>query len=80
LLLFDLLDGPDSMIRIYDLLADFKAHHSTSIDFEKSDCAARAGPGENPSDAESVGAKFGKCLESNKASCKAQVFPPEVLY
>jgi hypothetical protein len=43
LLLFDLLDGPDSMIGINDFLADFKAHHSTSIDCEKSDCAARAG-------------------------------------
>jgi hypothetical protein len=32
LLLFDLLDGPDSVIGVNDFLADFKAHHSTSID------------------------------------------------
>jgi len=44
--LLNLLDGPDSMIRVNDFLADFEAHHYTSIDFEKSDCAARAGPGE----------------------------------
>jgi hypothetical protein len=33
------------MIRVNDFLADFKAHHCTSIDFEKSDSAARAGLG-----------------------------------
>jgi hypothetical protein len=47
LLLFNLLNGPDTMIWINNLLADFKAHRSTSIEFEKSDCAARAGLGEN---------------------------------
>jgi len=47
LLLFDLFDGPDPVIRINDFLADFEAHHSTSIDCEKSDCAARAGLGKS---------------------------------
>jgi hypothetical protein len=28
LLLFYLLDGPDSMIRVNDFLADFEAHHA----------------------------------------------------
>jgi hypothetical protein len=46
LLLFNLLNGPDTMIWINNLLADFEAHRSTSIEFEKSDCAARAGLGE----------------------------------
>jgi hypothetical protein len=46
LLLFNLLDGSDTVIRINNLLADFEAHRSTSIEFEKSDCAERAGLGE----------------------------------
>ena len=37
MLLFNLLDGSDPVIWINDLLADSKAHHSTSIDFEISD-------------------------------------------
>jgi hypothetical protein len=43
LLLLDLLDGPDSVVRVNDFLADFEAHHFTSIELQKSDCAARAG-------------------------------------
>jgi hypothetical protein len=46
LLLLNLLDNPDTMIWINNLLADFEAHRSTSVEFEKSDCAARAGLGE----------------------------------
>jgi len=42
---------PITVIWINNLLADFEAHRSTSIEFEKSDCAARAGLGEIPSDA-----------------------------
>jgi hypothetical protein len=59
------------MIWINNLLADFEAHRSTSIEFEKSDCAARAGLGENPSDAVKRRALFGKCFESSNWSCKA---------
>jgi hypothetical protein len=43
LLLLYLLDGSDPVIRINNFLADFKAHHSTSIELQKSACAARAG-------------------------------------
>jgi len=46
LLLFNLLDGSGSVVGINDFLADFEAHRNTSIDLEKSDCAARAGLGE----------------------------------
>jgi hypothetical protein len=34
LLLFNLLDGSDAVIRINNFLADFEAHCSTSIGFE----------------------------------------------
>jgi hypothetical protein len=42
LLLFYLLDGPDSMIRVNDFLADFEAHHAPPSNLKISDCAARA--------------------------------------
>jgi hypothetical protein len=37
-----LLDGPDSMIRVNDFLADFEAHHAPPSNLKISDCAARA--------------------------------------
>jgi hypothetical protein len=55
LLLFNLLDGSDSVVWINNLLADFEAHRSTSIEFEKSDCAARAGLGEIRATQDSAG-------------------------
>jgi hypothetical protein len=55
LLLFNLFDGPDTVIGVNDFLADFEAHLDTSIGFEKSDCAARAGLGEIRATQYSVG-------------------------
>jgi hypothetical protein len=49
--LFYLFDGPDPVIRINDLLADFEAHHSTSIDLLKIRLRRTRGSGGNPSDA-----------------------------
>src|SRR2546421_159849 len=54
LLLFDLLDGPDPVIWIYDFLADFKPH-TAPPSIQKSDCAARAGLGKPLGDAARVG-------------------------
>jgi len=34
-----LLDGPDSMIRVNDFLADFEAHHAPPSNLKISDCA-----------------------------------------
>jgi len=48
LLLFNLLDGSDPVIWIYDLLADSKAHHSTSIEFAKIRLRRTRGSGGTP--------------------------------
>jgi len=60
LLLFYLLDGPDSMIRVNDFLADFEAHHAPPSNLKISDCAARAGLWGISEDADCVEALFGK--------------------
>jgi hypothetical protein len=61
LLLFNLLDGPDTMIGVNNLLAYFEAHHITSIELQKSDCAAGLRGSETRSSCDanlSVGSRF----------------------
>jgi hypothetical protein len=47
LFLLNLFNRSDTVVWVNNFLADFEAHRSTSVEFEKSDCAARAGLGEN---------------------------------
>jgi hypothetical protein len=60
LLLFNLLDGSDSVVWVNNLLADFEAHRSTSIEFEKIRLRRTRGSGGNPSDASKRRALVGK--------------------
>jgi hypothetical protein len=72
LLLLNLLDGSDTVIRINNLLADFEAHRSTSIEFEKIRLRRTRGSGGNPSDAVSAGPYVVSEFESTTALAKRQ--------